>query len=99
MASTGRDVGIQVDGFEEYVGRYGKAGWIKGLEDERPLEESISNPIQRRMGSTNYRVKDIFYYYFIQLYSPTVIPPDPTFTSMAQRDRMIDLAEDEVRRW
>jgi hypothetical protein len=99
MASTGKRIGLRVEGFQEFVNRYGTAGWMKGLEDERPLEESISNVWERWMDLANYRVKDVFYYYFLERTSPNDLPPDPRNTPVAVRDRLIETAKYNVGTW
>jgi hypothetical protein len=66
---------IHAKGFEDYVLRYGREGWLVGLSDGRTIDAMIprgSQDIERSTASSNaaalggLRVKDVFYYYYLR---------------------------------
>jgi hypothetical protein len=65
--SMGGQYRIVAGGLEEYLAKYGEAGWLRGLSDERPLTgiQTTSGPDGNR-ASEGIRVKDIFVDYYIR---------------------------------
>lgn len=66
---------IRAEGFEDYVRRYGREGWLVGLSDCRTIDAIIPRgpqDIERSAVSSNaaafggLRVKDVFYYFYLR---------------------------------
>jgi hypothetical protein len=69
---------INVCGVKDYVERYGKSGWLRGLQDERVFTEikggkmsSSRTPLRQEdpEGFGTIRVKDVFYDYYQEIAS------------------------------
>ena len=74
VESLGHSDSIKAGGFDEYVQRYGRAGWLCGLRDSRSALEAMGEGAgaakqkggrQEGEDDSELRVKDVFYFYYV----------------------------------
>jgi hypothetical protein len=78
---------IRAAGLEEYVGRYGTRGWLKGLFDERPASAAVAAPTDAYPSAL--RVNDVFAYYYWQTHGRRKEYEWPRNATPQQRDVVI----------
>jgi len=84
----------------QYVQKYGKAGWIRGLTDDdlivKPQLADMA-PSRRDEAPCDWRVKDIFYLYYLHVF-PCYNPGKRVSTATcAERDALIVKLVSEIR--
>lgn len=86
---------------ELYGAMYGWAGWIAGLEDDRPLWQltGLDRHMQFQEGEPNGpRVKDVFFHYYLrQPWADKTLMPPHSAMSWSELDIRIKKAIDDMR--
>ena len=91
--SLGEFSGIRAEGVEEYIARFGKAGWIAGLSDSRPIFPEA----HKQREELFLRIREIFYSHYCRVFPKPGREGVKALATLKERDALVEEVLAEVK--